>query len=144
MLAPLALALLSPTVLPQRSEQPAFEVHVIDAVTGEPVEGARVHGVHEAVAPVWSDFWFRQAALPTDARGVTALAPSTEDAKYTWTIVRAEGYAPSGTFWTPQPDTPVEVELWPVVPSRIKLLDFTGAPRLVHRASPWAAGTRRT
>ena len=47
--------------------------------------------------------------------------------------MRAEGYAPSGTFWTPQPDTPVEVELWPVVPSRIKLLDFTGAPLgLVH------------
>ncbi|MEC8511436.1 MAG: hypothetical protein VX015_04765 [Planctomycetota bacterium] len=133
MLAPLALALLSLTVLPQRSEQPAFEVHVIDAVTGEPVEGARVHGVHEIVAPVWSDFWFRQAALPTNARGVASLAPSTADAKYSWTIVRAEGYAPSGTFWTPQPDTPVEVELWPVVPSRIKLLDHTGAPLgLVH------------
>lgn len=108
--------------------EPAFEVHVTDAVTRQPVKGARVHGVHETVAPVWSDFWFRQAALPTDARGVTALAPSTEDAKYTWTIVRAEGYAPSGTFWTPQPDTPVEVELWPVVPSRIKLLDHTGVP----------------
>ena len=104
-----------------------------DAVTRQPVKGARVHGVHETVAPAWSDFWFRQAALPTDARGVTALAPSTENARYTWTIVRAEGYAPSGTFWTPQPDTPVEVELWPVVPSRIKLLDFTGAPLgLVH------------
>ena len=116
-----------------REVEPAFEVHVTDAVTSEPVEGALVHGVHEAVAPVWSDLWFRQAALPTDARGVTALAPSTEGARYTWTIVRAEGYAPSGTFWTPQPDTPVEVELWPVVPSRIKLLDFTGAPLgLVH------------
>ncbi|MEE2940963.1 MAG: hypothetical protein VX460_11300 [Planctomycetota bacterium] len=114
-------------------DPPVFEVHVIDAVTREPVRGAQAHGVHEAVAPVWSDFWFRQAALPTDARGVTALAPSTEDARYSWTIVRAEGYAPSGTFWTPQPDAPVEVELWPVVPSRIKLLDHTGAPLgLVH------------
>ena len=139
MLSSLLLALLPLALLPQESSdrasgrEPAFEVHVTDAVTRQPVKGARVHGVHETVAPVWSDFWFRQAALPTDARGVTALAPSTEDATYTWTIVRAEGYAPSGTFWTPQPDTPVEVELWPVVPSRIKLLDFTGAPLgLVH------------
>lgn len=141
MLPSLLLALLPLAVLPQessdrasgREHEPAFEVHVTDAVTRQPVKGARVHGVHETVAPAWSDFWFRQAALPTDARGVTALAPSTENARYTWTIVRAEGYAPSGTFWTPQPDTPVEVELWPVVPSRIKLLDFTGAPLgLVH------------
>ena len=139
MLSSLLLALLPLPASPrsprtgERAHEPAFEVHVTDAVTRQPVKGARVHGVHETVAPVWSDFWFRQASLPTDARGVTALAPSTEDARYTWTIVRAEGYAPSGTFWTPQPDTPVEVELWPVVPSRIKLLDFTGAPLgLVH------------
>ena len=91
MLSSLLLALLPLAAVPQessdrasgREHEPAFEVHVTDAVTSEPMEGARVHGVHEAVAPVWSDFWFRQAALPTDARGVTALAPSTEDAKYT-------------------------------------------------------------
>lgn len=70
MLSSLLPALLLLPALPQESpdqanggeHEPAFEVHVTDAVTLQPVKGARVHGVHETVAPVWSDFWFRQAA----------------------------------------------------------------------------------
>lgn len=103
---------------------PPPNVTVVDAKTGAPVPGARVHQVPEAAAPVWGAFWSAHDAAPTDPGGRTWLP----EGRPAWTIARADGYAPFGTGTTPRQGAPLEIAMWPVVPAELEVLDFEGNP----------------
>ncbi len=119
---PLALALLSCPA------QQSGNIRVIDAATKQPIAGAAVFGVQEADAPVWGTFWSRVSAATGDD-GWANLPLSTDEAQYFWRIVRAEGYAISGSMQIPREDVEPEiVELQRAVPAQIRVVDFLGRP----------------
>ncbi|MEM6675515.1 MAG: hypothetical protein AAF726_21880 [Planctomycetota bacterium] len=124
--------LLGPFLLAPQ-EAPPGNVRVIDSMTGEPVVGAVVHGVRESGIPVWGEFWDTVRAS-TGADGWASLPPRDDQTPYQWRIVRAPGYAPSGSMQVPRAGVePAVVELVPAEVARIRILDPFGRPLpLVH------------
>lgn len=131
MILSLALAFLP---LPQETA-PTQNVTVVDGSTGKPIEGVRVHLVPEADVPLWGEFWSDHDAAPTDVTGRTWLQERPMEEPHGWTIALAEGYAPSGTPYCPRPDAPMEIEMWPVRPASIQVVDFLGDPLPLVRLS---------
>lgn len=107
-------------------------VVVVDAASGEPLFDAEVRAVHEASTPLAGSFWAR-ATVRTDAQGRAELPPSTEEAPYSWTIANAVGYGFVAEFGEPSGDHTLRLELWPILPAEITLVDYRGRPLpLVH------------
>ncbi|MEM9383234.1 MAG: hypothetical protein AAGB93_25040 [Planctomycetota bacterium] len=128
----LSILLAVPCLLAPQDPSPG-NVRVVDAVTGQPVAGAVVHGVPESGIPVWGEFW-DTARASTGADGWAALDSPDARAYYQWRIVRAPGYAPSGAMDVPrEAGEPSVVELFPAEVARIRVLDPFGRPLpLVH------------
>lgn len=123
-LLPLAIALAFPPADPIQEGN----VRVVDADTGAPIAGAEVLGVHEAKTPVWGSLWCR-TSTETTATGWAKLASPTVAAPYGWTVVKAEGYAPSGHMEGRQTEeAPLIVELQRALPAAIRVLDYRGWP----------------
>jgi len=106
----------------------APNLRVVDAETGQPVSGAEVFGVHEDTAPLSGELWYRASAT-TDDDGWAGLAPASDEREYSWRIVRAKGYATSGSTSVPRAGgEPEVVELHRAGEARLRVVDFLGRP----------------
>lgn len=108
-------------------------LRIVDAETGEPIHGATADRVPEIPTPAWGKFW-STATGQSNEKGLVTLPPRDPDARSSWLIVTAKGYAPFGGQGADRVSPGWrEVRLWPVVPAQVRILDYLGRPiPMVH------------
>ncbi len=117
-------------------------LRIVDAGTGQPIEGATADRVPESVAPIWGRYWSTASGV-SDEKGLVSLPSREPEGRESWLIVRAEGYAPFGNSGLDQASSGVgEIRLWPVAPAQVRVLDYRGRPiPMVHLGVAVGYGT---